>query len=119
MGRGKIEMKRIESATCRQVTFSKRRSRLLKKAHELSVLCDAQVAAVTFSSTGKPFHYASSSMKEILARYEKYSVDVQMKPIFHHDLESHQPEKLKEQLDQCNQRIRHMLGEDLSALNLN
>ncbi|KAJ7533308.1 hypothetical protein O6H91_13G042400 [Diphasiastrum complanatum] len=56
-------------------------------------------------------------MKEILDRYEKYSVDVQMKTIFHH--ESHQPEKLKEQLDQCNQRIRHLLGEDLSALNLN
>uniref|UniRef100_A0A0D3GJP8 MADS-box domain-containing protein n=1 Tax=Oryza barthii TaxID=65489 RepID=A0A0D3GJP8_9ORYZ len=42
MGRGKIEMKRIEDATRRQVTFSKRRAGFLKKAHELAVLCDAQ-----------------------------------------------------------------------------
>ncbi|KAJ7533306.1 hypothetical protein O6H91_13G042200 [Diphasiastrum complanatum] len=60
MGRGKIEIKRIDNATSRQVTFSKRKSGLLKKAHELSVLCDAQVAAIIFSSTGKLFHYASS-----------------------------------------------------------
>ncbi|KAJ7533305.1 hypothetical protein O6H91_13G042200 [Diphasiastrum complanatum] len=119
MGRGKIEIKRIDNATSRQVTFSKRKSGLLKKAHELSVLCDAQVAAIIFSSTGKLFHYASSSMKEILARYEKNSVDVQIKPFFHHDLESHEAEKLEEELDRCNQRIRHMLGEDLSALDLN
>uniref|UniRef100_A0A0E0E551 MADS-box domain-containing protein n=1 Tax=Oryza meridionalis TaxID=40149 RepID=A0A0E0E551_9ORYZ len=46
MGRGKIEMKRIEDATRRQVTFSKRRAGFLKKAHELAVLCDAQVGVV-------------------------------------------------------------------------
>ncbi|KAJ7290911.1 hypothetical protein O6H91_Y292100 [Diphasiastrum complanatum] len=60
MGRGKIEIKRIENATCRQVTFSKRRNGLLKKAHELSVLCDAQVAVIIFSSTGKLFDFPSS-----------------------------------------------------------
>ncbi|KAJ7533296.1 hypothetical protein O6H91_13G041500 [Diphasiastrum complanatum] len=120
MGRGKIEIKRIENATGRQVTFSKRRNGLLKKARELSILCDSQVAALIFSSTGRLSHYASSSMKEILSRYDRYSVDVQIEPILHHDLEyrSHQTENL-EVLDQYNQRIRHMLGENLSALNLN
>jgi MADS-box transcription factor len=60
MGRGKIEIKKIENATSRQVTFSKRRGGLLKKAHELAVLCDAEVALIIFSSTGKLFEFASS-----------------------------------------------------------
>ncbi len=60
MGRGKIEIKKIENATSRQVTFSKRRGGLLKKAHELAVLCDAEVALIVFSSTGKLFEFTSS-----------------------------------------------------------
>lgn len=60
MGRGKVEIKKIENTTSRQVTFSKRRGGLLKKAHELAVLCDAEVGLVVFSSTGKLFEYASS-----------------------------------------------------------
>ncbi|KAG6520805.1 hypothetical protein ZIOFF_017866 [Zingiber officinale] len=43
MGRGKIEIKLIENTTNRQVTFCKRRNDLLKKAYELSVLCEAEV----------------------------------------------------------------------------
>lgn len=60
MGRGKIEIKKIENANSRQVTFSKRRQGLLKKANELAVLCDAQVAVIIFSSTGKVFEYSSA-----------------------------------------------------------
>ncbi|MCL7024854.1 hypothetical protein MKW94_011652 [Papaver nudicaule] len=60
MGRGKIEIKRIENTTNRQVTFSKRRGGLLKKAHELAVLCDAQLGLIIFSSSGKLFEYCSS-----------------------------------------------------------
>ncbi|KAF3497843.1 hypothetical protein DY000_02054297 [Brassica cretica] len=60
MVRGKIEIKRIEDVTSRQVTFSKRRKGLLKKAHELSVLCDAQVAAIVFSQKGRLYDFASS-----------------------------------------------------------
>ena len=59
MVRGKTEMKRIENATSRQVTFSKRRKGLLKKAHELAVLCDADVGVVVFSERGKLFEYTS------------------------------------------------------------
>lgn len=61
MGRGKVEMKRIENKINRQVTFSKRRGGLLKKAHEISVLCDAEVALIIFSHKGKLFEYASDS----------------------------------------------------------
>ncbi|GAA0168360.1 MADS box transcription factor [Lithospermum erythrorhizon] len=60
MVRGKTQVKRIENATRRQVTFSKRRSGLLKKAFELSVLCDAEVALIIFSSKGKIYEFASS-----------------------------------------------------------
>ncbi|KAG6481293.1 hypothetical protein ZIOFF_057889 [Zingiber officinale] len=60
MGRGKIEIKRIENTTNRQVTFCKRRNGLLKKAYELSVLCDADVALVVFSSRGRLYEYATN-----------------------------------------------------------
>jgi hypothetical protein len=63
MGRGKIEIKRIENSTNRQVTFSKRRGGLLKKANELAVLCDARVGVVIFSSTGKMFEYCSPACR--------------------------------------------------------
>ncbi|XP_027159621.1 MADS-box protein SOC1 isoform X2 [Coffea eugenioides] len=76
MVRGKTQMRRIENATSRQVTFSKRRNGLLKKAFELSVLCDAEVALIIFSPRGKLYEFGSSSMKEIIERYQKHAKDV-------------------------------------------
>ncbi|KAJ8501176.1 hypothetical protein OPV22_011728 [Ensete ventricosum] len=74
MGRGRVQLKRIENKINRQVTFSKRRSGLLKKAHEISVLCDAEVALIIFSAMGKLYEYATNScMEKILERYERYS----------------------------------------------
>lgn len=60
MAREKIQIKKIDNATARQVTFSKRRRGLFKKAEELSVLCDADVAVIIFSATGKVFEFSSS-----------------------------------------------------------
>lgn len=60
MAREKIKIKKIDNVTARQVTFSKRRRGLFKKAQELSVLCDAEVALIVFSATGKLFDYAST-----------------------------------------------------------
>ena len=60
MTRQKIEIKKIDNITSRQVTFSKRRRGLFKKAQELSTLCDAEMALIVFSSTGKLYEYASS-----------------------------------------------------------
>ncbi|XP_055821416.1 agamous-like MADS-box protein AGL19 isoform X2 [Solanum dulcamara] len=71
MVRGKTELKRIENATSRQVTFSKRRSGLLKKAFELSVLCDAEVALIVFSPKGKLYEFSSSSTHKTIERYQK------------------------------------------------
>ncbi|RWW29000.1 hypothetical protein GW17_00006496 [Ensete ventricosum] len=61
MGRGRVQLKRIENKINRQVTFSKRRSGLLKKAHEISVLCDAEVALIIFSTKGKLYEYSTDS----------------------------------------------------------
>nr|GMC64007.1 MADS-box transcription factor 23-like isoform X2 [Ipomoea batatas] len=71
MGRGKVVIRRIDNATNRQVTFSKRRNGLLKKAKELGILCDAEVGLIIFSSTGKLHEFASSSMRSVIERYNK------------------------------------------------
>ncbi|GLT95937.1 hypothetical protein SLE2022_135900 [Rubroshorea leprosula] len=71
MGRGKIEIKRIDNLNSRQVTFSKRRNGLLKKARELSILCDAEVAVIIFSSTGKVYQWSNTSMEHTLLRYNR------------------------------------------------
>ncbi|XP_014522952.1 MADS-box protein SOC1 [Vigna radiata var. radiata] len=73
MVRGKTQMKRIENATSRQVTFSKRRNGLLKKAFELSVLCDAEVALIIFSPRGKLYEFASNSMQQSIERYRRHT----------------------------------------------
>lgn len=73
MGRGRLEIKRIENPTQRQSTFYKRRDGLFKKARELAVLCDADLLLLLFSSSGKLYHYHSPSVpnvQELLRRYE-------------------------------------------------
>ncbi|KAG5254378.1 Transcription factor, MADS-box [Salix suchowensis] len=57
MVRGKVQLQRIEDKSSRQVCFSKRKRGLLKKAKELSVLCDVEMAVIIFSSTGKLFEF--------------------------------------------------------------
>uniref|UniRef100_A0A7N2KRP8 MADS-box domain-containing protein n=1 Tax=Quercus lobata TaxID=97700 RepID=A0A7N2KRP8_QUELO len=70
MGRVKLQIKRIENTTSRQVTFSKRRNGLIKKAYELSVLCDVDVALIMFSPSGRLGHFSGNkSIEEILVRY--------------------------------------------------
>ncbi|KAL3645257.1 hypothetical protein CASFOL_010437 [Castilleja foliolosa] len=69
MVRGKVEMKRIENTSSRQVTFSKRKNGLLKKAYELSVLCDAEVALIIFSQKGRLYEFSSSNMQKTIQKY--------------------------------------------------
>ncbi|RWW08804.1 hypothetical protein GW17_00027742 [Ensete ventricosum] len=73
MVKGKRVIQRIENAASRQVTFSKRRNGLVKKALELSVLCDAEVALIIFSSQGKLHEFSSSSMLETIKHYRAHS----------------------------------------------
>ncbi|KAI3827003.1 hypothetical protein L1987_01064 [Smallanthus sonchifolius] len=69
MVRTKVDLKYIENVQRRRVCFSKRRTGLMKKAHELSVLCNADIGVVVFSATGKLFEFASSSIQQIIRRY--------------------------------------------------
>lgn len=69
-------MKRIEDKSSRQVTFSKRRSGLIKKAKELSILCDVEVALVVFSSRGRLYEFCSagsSRLSQLLKCYQDCS----------------------------------------------
>ncbi|XP_073279201.1 agamous-like MADS-box protein AGL11 [Primulina huaijiensis] len=75
MGRGKIEIKRIENNTNRQVTFCKRRNGLLKKAYELSVLCDAEIALIVFSTRGRVYEYSSNNTRDTIERFKKATAD--------------------------------------------
>ncbi|TVU14175.1 hypothetical protein EJB05_37622 [Eragrostis curvula] len=77
MGRGKIVIRRIDNSTSRQVTFSKRRNGIFKKARELAILCDAEVGLVIFSSTGRLYEYASTSMKQVIDRYGRMKEEQQ------------------------------------------
>ncbi|KAK9925533.1 hypothetical protein M0R45_033855 [Rubus argutus] len=71
MGRGKVQLKRIEDKIRRQVTFSKRRSGLMKKARELSVLCGVEVGLIIFSAKGRLYEFCSGdSLGNVLERYQ-------------------------------------------------
>ncbi|XP_066389298.1 MADS-box transcription factor 15-like [Miscanthus floridulus] len=121
MGRGKVQLKRIENKINRQVTFSKRRNGLLKKAHEISVLCDAEVAVIVFSPKGKLYEYATDSrMDKILERYERYSYAE--KALISAESESegnwcHEYRKLKAKIETIQKCHKHLMGEDLESLN--
>ncbi|KAF1520959.1 Myocyte-specific enhancer factor 2A, partial [Eudyptula albosignata] len=56
-----------------QVTFTKRKFGLMKKAYELSVLCDCEIALIIFNSSNKLFQYASTDMDKVLLKYTEYN----------------------------------------------
>ncbi|RWR89873.1 agamous-like protein 67 [Cinnamomum micranthum f. kanehirae] len=70
MGRVKLQIKRIENNTNRQVTFSKRRNGLIKKAYELSILCDIDIALIMFSPSERVSHFSGKRrIEDVLTRY--------------------------------------------------
>ncbi|GMI95749.1 AGAMOUS-like 15 [Hibiscus trionum] len=121
MGRGKIEIKRIENANSRQVTFSKRRAGLLKKAKELSILCDAEVAVVIFSNTGKLFEYSSSGMKKTFSRYNKCLQGSPESPLVEQKAEkqdSKEADDLKDEVAKLQIKQLQLLGKNLTSMSL-
>ncbi|KAL7601642.1 hypothetical protein Lser_V15G21679 [Lactuca serriola] len=123
MGRGRVTLKRIENKINRQVTFSKRRSGLLKKAHEISVLCEADVALIVFSTKGKLCEYASdASMESILERYDRHSyTERQLNEGTTHQTQENwslEHAKLKARIEVLEKNKRHLMGEDLDSLSL-
>ncbi|KAJ4847416.1 hypothetical protein Tsubulata_016689 [Turnera subulata] len=121
MGRGRIEIKRIENLNSRQVTFSKRRNGLLKKAKELSVLCDAEVAVIVFSSTGKLYEFSSTSMEHTLSRYSN-GLDLETRDhpsddrVVEHS-KSTDVNSLKDEISKLRLKCLQMMGQQLDSLN--
>ncbi|GLT51885.1 hypothetical protein SLA2020_252600 [Shorea laevis] len=117
MVRGKTQMRRIENATSRQVTFSKRRNGLLKKAFELSVLCDAEVALIVFSPRGKLYEFSSSSMQSTIARYLKHAKDNPTKKSTQQDTQNlrHEAAEMIKKIESLEVSKRKLLGEGLGS----
>lgn len=121
MAREKIQIKKIDNATARQVTFSKRRRGIFKKAEELSVLCDADVALIIFSATGKLFEYSSSSMKEILEKHRVHSKNldrVDQPSVELQLLENTNYSMLFKEAAEKSHLLRQMRGEEIHGLSL-
>ncbi|CAI0547061.1 unnamed protein product [Linum tenue] len=123
MGRGKVVLKRIENRVNRQVTFSKRRNGLLKKATELSVLCDAEVALIVFSSCGKLSEFGSSGVSKTLVRYRQCNynnnAEVLGNPSAADDTVQNlcvEVAKLNEKCESLQRSHRHFHGEDIGTL---
>ncbi|CAJ1834985.1 unnamed protein product [Sphenostylis stenocarpa] len=137
MGRGRVQLKRIENKTSQQVTFSKRRTGLLKKAHEISVLCDAQVALIMFSTKGKLFEYSSErrnesselvkekteqvskNMEDVLERYERYAHTTLTGPNNESQGNwSFEYIKLTAKVEVLERNVRNFMGNELDPLSL-
>nr|AHM92063.1 MADS-box protein 3 [Phyllostachys edulis] len=122
MGRGKIEIKRIENTTNRQVTFCKRRNGLLKKAYELSVLCDAEVALIVFSSRGRLYEYSNNSVKAAIERYKKANSDTSNAgTVAEVNAQYYQQEssKLRNLINSLqNSNSRNLVGDSINAMSL-
>ncbi|KAL9262778.1 MADS-box protein SVP-like protein [Drosera capensis] len=119
MVRQKMKIIKIENTSARQVTFSKRTRGLLKKAEELSILCDAHVGLIIFSSTGKLFEYSSTNMMNIIARYNSQSTD----QVGRAELEllltkNNSIAGLREELAQKSLELSQMKGNDLQELDM-
>nr|ASZ79954.1 MADS13 [Bambusa multiplex] len=121
MGRGRIEIKRIENTTSRQVTFCKRRNGLLKKAYELSVLCEAEVALIVFSSRGRLYEYSNSSVKATIDRYKKAHAcgSTSGAPLIEVNAQQYYQQesaKLRHQIQMLQNTNKHLVGDSVGNL---
>ncbi|KAK8472456.1 hypothetical protein PHAVU_002G212450 [Phaseolus vulgaris] len=119
MTRKRIQIKKIDNISSRQVTFSKRRKGLFKKAQELSTLCDADIALIVFSATSKLFDYASSSMQQVIERLDRHSAMHRSdRSYMELQIENDSNDILRKKVEDKSHELRQLNGEDLQGLTL-
>ncbi|CAO2815582.1 unnamed protein product [Amaranthus hypochondriacus] len=121
MVRQRIQIKKIDNVTARQVTFSKRRRGLIKKAQELSTLCDAEIGLIVFSSTGKLFEYSNSRMPQVLQRHMLHADNLNKLEESSIQLEAAEDSMCKiltKELEDKTREVSRINGEDLDSLSL-
>lgn len=118
MTRGKLELKTIKNPERRRITFCKRKAGLLKKASELALLCDAEVAVLIFSPSGKLFEFGSPSMNRIMEKYQKFSGSIRHETPLSDTIEMLrlELENLRMRMINLRKNYKHMIGEDLDSL---
>lgn len=72
-GRKKIEIKKIDHEGRRQVTFSKRRVGLFKKASEISILCGVEAAVIVTSPKERVYTFGHPDVDSIVDRFVRFS----------------------------------------------
>ncbi|KAL3723985.1 hypothetical protein ACJRO7_036063 [Eucalyptus globulus] len=109
------------SSSSVHITFAKRRNLLMKKAKDLSQLCDAEVGIIIFSCTGQLYEYSSSSMDSVIQRYNNLKQEAQPeldRPTVNAEVLEEEIAKLTRQLQGLQEYHRQLMGEDLSGLSV-
>ncbi|XP_057795773.1 agamous-like MADS-box protein AGL61 [Salvia miltiorrhiza] len=106
MGRQKIKIQKIEVKNHLQVTFSKRRSGLFKKASELCTLCGVEIGIIVFSPAGKVFSFGHPNVESIIDRYLSRNPAPNANDPFHL-MEAQRNASVRE----LNQQLGHILNE--------
>ncbi|XP_059663904.1 agamous-like MADS-box protein AGL62 [Cornus florida] len=106
-GRQKMEMKKIECKSNLHVSFSKRRTGLINKASELSVVCGAEVAVVVMSPAGKIYTFGSPSPDTVVNRFLAQYPN----PNLNYSTHDHDDNKLAVQLQVSKNNYFKALGE--------
>lgn len=120
MTRRKIQIKKIDDTIARQVTFSKRRGGLFKKAYELSTLCDAEIALMVFSASGKLYEYSNSSMGQVIEKRNLHPKNIDMfgQPSLELQPDGAVYATLNKEIAEKTRELSQVRGEDLQGLNL-
>ncbi|XP_078433892.1 agamous-like MADS-box protein MADS9 isoform X5 [Wolffia australiana] len=116
MARGKTEIKRIENSANRQVTYSKRKNGMIKKAKEISILCNAKVCLVIFSGSGKMAEFCSDStaLPSMLAEYQKQSGERIWGA--DHEMLNGEIERIKKENESLLIELRNLKGDEIGPL---
>lgn len=111
MGRQKIKIEKIAKKSHLQVTFSKRRAGLFKKASELSTLCGVDIAMIVFSPAQKAFSFGHPSVDSMMHRFLTGSPPPPPSSGLHQLIETRRDANVHEQNMQLTQTLNQLEAE--------